>query len=160
MANWTTLLNSDDYLGVKKHIKNGADVNETNEAGESVLMQALHQRCSDELLELLIENGADLYAVDHEGVSVFESAITYNNLRMAERIIQEGIDVNVTKRASGFTPLMAAICYNRFDIVELLLRHGADPKATDRLGLDCVAYAKKTHRKKMLELLVNQDGTD
>jgi ankyrin repeat protein len=160
LANWTTLLNSDDYLGAKKHIKSGADVNETNEQGESLLMQALHQRCSDELLDLLVQNGADLFAVDHEGVSVFEAAITYNNIGMVKRIIEKGIDTNATKRTSGFTPLMAAICYNRIGIVELLLQHGADPAATDRLGLDCAAYARKTHRKKMLELLENANGTD
>lgn len=160
MASWTTLLSNDNYLGVKKQIKNGADINEANEQGETVLMQALHARCGDELLELLVQSGADLFATDHEGVSVFEAAITYNNQTMVERIIKEGIDTNATERASGFTPLMAAICYNRPAIAKLLLEHGANPMQTDRLGLTCADYARKTHRKKMLELLGEKDGAD
>lgn len=153
MSSWATLLQSDDYLGVKKYLKNGADVNEKNETGESVLAQALHLRCGDELLDLLVDAGADLFDADSEGVSVFDAAITYNNPRMVRRIIDAGIDVNETRRNSGFTPLMAAVCYNRREIVALLLEHGADKKLTDRQGLTGADYARKTHRKQMLELL-------
>ena len=153
MSSWATLLQSDDYLGVKKYLKNGADVNEKNETGESVLAQALHLRCGDELLDLLVEAGADLFDADSEGVSVFDAAITYNNPRMVRRIIDAGIDVNETRRNSGFTPLMAAVCYNRREIVALLLEHGADKTLTDRQGLTGADYARKTHRKQMLELL-------
>ena len=153
MSNWATLLHSDDYLGVKKYIKNGADVNEKNDTGESVIAQALHLRCSDELIDLLVEAGADLFDADNEGVSIFDVAITYNNPRMVRRIIDAGVDVNETRRNSGFTPLMAAVCYNRKEIVTMLLEHGADKSLRDRQGLTGADYAKKTHRKQMLELL-------
>ena len=80
-------------------------------------------------------------------------AITYNNPRMVKRIIEAGVDVNETRRNSGFTPLMAAVCYNRKEIVSMLLEHGADRALTDRKGLTGADYARKTHRKSMLELL-------
>jgi len=153
MSNWSALLQSDDYLGVKKYLKNGADVNEKNETGESVIAQALHLRCSNELLDLLVEAGADIFDADNEGVSVFDVAITYNNPQMVKRIIDAGIDVNETRRNSGFTPLMAAVCYNRKEIVTMLLDHGADKTRRDRQGLTGADYARKTHRKQMLELL-------
>ena len=153
MGNWATLLHSDDYLGVKKYLKNGADVNEKNDTGESVIAQALHMRCSDELLDLLVEAGADLFDTDHEGVSVFDVAITYNNPGMVKRIIDAGVDVNETRRNSGFTPLMAAVCYNRKEIVTMLLDHGADKTLRDRQGLTGADYARKTHRRQMLKLL-------
>lgn len=159
MSSWPALLQSDDYLGVKKHLKAGADVNEKSEHGESVLAQALRLRCDEAILELLVEAGADLFDADEEGVSVFDAAITYNNPEMVRRIIDAGVNVNETRRASGFTPLMAAVCYNRRDIVELLLRHGADRTLRDRLGLTGADYARKTHRKKMLALLGEEDGT-
>lgn len=155
MNGWHALLQNDDYLGVKKQIKSGGDLGERNEQGESVLAEALRLRCSNELLALLIENGADLYARDGEGVSVFEEAITYNNTYVVTRIIEAGIDVNETARTSGFTPLMAAVCYNRPEIVTLLLEHGANASRKDSKGLDSFDYARKTHRKKMLEILQN-----
>jgi len=153
MSNWSTLLQSDDYLGVKKYLTKGGDVNEKSEHGESVLSQALRLRCSDELLALLVEAGADLFDADEEGVSVFDCAITYNNPAMVQRIIDAGVNVNETRRGSGFTPLMAAVCYNRRTIVELLLANGADKTLRDGRGLNGADYARKTHRKQMLELL-------
>lgn len=153
MGNWSTLLQSNDYLGLKKHIKNGADVNEKGEHGESVLSHAIRLRCNEEIMELLVESGADLFDVDDEGVSVFDAAITYNSPLMVRRIIAAGVDVNETRRNSGFTPLMAAVCYNRREIVEMLLKSGADKTLRDRLGLTGADYAKKTHRKQMLKLL-------
>jgi uncharacterized protein len=153
MSNWSTLLQSDDYLGVKKYIRDGGNVNEKSEHGESVISQALRLRCGTELLELLIEEGADLFDADEEGVSVFDVAITYNNPEMVKRIIDAGVDVNETRRHSGFTPLMAAVCYNRKSIVTLLLECGADKTLTDKMGLTGADYARKTHRKQMLELL-------
>lgn len=158
MSNWSTLLQSDDYLGIKKYLKNGADVNEKSEHGESVIAQALRLRCNEEVLDLLVESGADLFDADEEGVSVFDVAITYNNPDMVKRIIDAGVDVNETRRNSGFTPLMAAVCYNRSAIVELLLKHGADTALRDKLGLTGADYARKTHRKKMLELLGEKEG--
>lgn len=153
MSKWSELLQSDDYLGVKKYLKNGADVNEKNDTGESVIAQAIRQRCSNELIALLVDAGADLFDTDNEGVSVFDEAITYNNPDMVKRIIDAGVDVNETRRSSGFTPLMAAVCYNRKSIVTLLLENGADKSQRDRLGLNSADYARKTHRKQMLELL-------
>ncbi len=153
MNEWMTLLQNDDYLGVKKHLKKGADVNAKNEQGESILAIALRLRCGDELLALLMREGADLFDRDNEGVSIFDAAITYNNLMTVRTILDAGIDVNDTGRQSGFTALMAAVCYNRKEIVELLLEHGADTALRDAKGLDCRDYARKTHRLKMLELL-------
>ena len=153
MNEWMTLLQNDDYLGVKKHLKNGADVNAKNEQGESILAIALRLRCDDEILALLMREGANLFDRDNEGVSIFDAAITYNNLMTVRKILEAGIDVNDTGRQSGFTALMAAVCYNRKEIVRMLLEHGADKTLTDAKGLDCRDYARKTHRKMMLELL-------
>ena len=159
MSSWSALLQSDDYLGVKKYLKTGADVNEKSEHGESVVAQALHLRCDEAILELLVEAGADLFDADNEGVSVFDVAITYNNFKMVRRIIDAGVDVNENRRGSGFTPLMAAVCYKRGDIVALLLENGADKTLKDKLGLTGADYARKTHRKKMLSMLGEEDGT-
>lgn len=157
MTEWTTLLQHDDYLGIKKHLKTGGDLKQRTESGESVLAMALRLRCSDEVLELLCEFGASLYDFDDEGVSVFDNAITYNSVMMVKKILDNGIDVNATRRGSGFTPLMAAVCYNRRAIVEMLLGAGADPRGTDNKGLDSLDYARRTHRKSMIPLLEAAD---
>ena len=64
MSTWIEFLKNDDFLSVKKCIKDGGDVNEANENGESVLANALRHSCDMDLLLLLIVAGADIYEFD------------------------------------------------------------------------------------------------
>ena len=153
MNKWLELLKTDDYLGMKKYIKNGADLQETNEAGESVLACALRAGCEEETLMLLIESGADIFDFDDEGVSVFDMAITYDNKFMVEYLIEKGININKTNRRSGFTALMAAACYGRTEIAKLLLEQGVQLDVRDSKGFSAVDFARKMNKKSVLELL-------
>jgi ankyrin repeat protein len=153
MNKWLELLKKDDYLGIKKYIKNGANIEETNEAGESVLACALRARCDFDTLMLLIDNGADKFDFDDEGVSIFDMAITYDNIEMVEYLLEQGVDVNTTSRRSGFTALMAAACYGRVEIVQILIKRGANQNATDSKGFKAVDFARKMNKKSILALL-------
>jgi len=153
MTKWLSILQNNDYIAAKQHIRDGGDLNATTEAGESVLAYALKNKCDQEMLELLIAGGADLYYRDDEGVSIFDFAITYNNMYIIQLLLEKGIDVNETSRKSGFTALMAAVCYNRSDIVKVLLDAGADVHAEDSKGLSALGFAKKMHKKRMIKLL-------
>lgn len=153
MNRWLELLKSDDYLGIKKHIKNGADLSKVNEAGESVLACALRAHCDKETVMLLIESGADIFDFDDEGVSIFDMAITYDNLDMVNYLIEKGYDVNKTTRKSGFTALMCAACYGRVEIAKVLLANGADQNVRDNKGFSAVDFARKMNKKSILELL-------
>jgi len=153
MNKWLELLKNDDYLGIKKYIKSGADLSETNEAGESVLACALRAGCDMEILMLLIESGADIFDFDDEGVSIFDMAVTYDNKEMILYLIEQGKDVNETTRKSRFTALMAAACYGRLEITKILLEHGADQGAKDSKGFTAVDFARKMNKKSILKLL-------
>ena len=153
MNAWLELLRNNDYLNVKKYIKDGGDLSETNDTGESVLACALRERCDMDLLTLLIEGGADVRDFDDEGVSVLDMAITYDNLEMVEYLIKEGIDVSATTRRSGFTPLMASSCYGRVEITRVLLQSGANQNAVDSKGFSAIDFARKMNKKSVLALL-------
>ncbi|MEO1938029.1 MAG: ankyrin repeat domain-containing protein [Sulfurimonas sp.] len=153
MNKWLELLRNDDYLGIKKYLRDGGDITETNEAGESVLACALRARCDMDTLMLLIDNGADIFHTDDEGVSVFDIAITYDNLEFVKYLVANGRDVNETLRRSGFTPLMAAACYGRVEIAKYLLEEGADQYAQDLKGFTAIDFARKMNKKSILSLL-------
>lgn len=153
MNKWLEILKNDDFLSAKKYIKDGADLNELNESGESVLACAIRARCDIDLLMLLIDSGADRDDFDDEGVSIFDMAITYDNIEMVKYLIEQGIDVNKTNRRSGFTPLMAAACYGRAEIAKLLLDSGASKEASDSKGFNATDFARKMNKKSVLELL-------
>ena len=161
MEQWNTLLKTNDYVGVKKYLKNGGNPNDVEENGESVICFALRYHCDQEIINLLIESGADIYHIDHEGVSVFDVAVTYNNLPLIEYLIHDGFDVNHATRNSGFTPLMGAVCYGRVDVIKKLLELGVDVQARDTYGFNAIDFARKMHKKSILTLLEGgNDGTD
>ena len=153
MNKWLELLRNNDYLGIKKYLRDGGDITETNEAGESVLACALRARCDMDTLMLLIDNGADIFHTDDEGVSVFDIAITYDNLEFVKYLVKNGRDVNETLRRSGFTPLMAAACYGRVEIAKYLLEEGANQYAQDLKGFTAIDFARKMNKKSILSLL-------
>ncbi|MFA6136709.1 MAG: ankyrin repeat domain-containing protein [Sulfurimonas sp.] len=153
MNKWLELLKNSDYLNAKKYLKDGASLSEENEAGESVLACAIRNRCDMNLLMLLIDSGADIFDFDNEGVSIFDMAITYDNIELVEYLIKHGVDVNKTKRRSGFTALMAASCYGRVQIVKILLEEGANQYAVDIKGFTAADFARKMNKKSVLELL-------
>ncbi len=153
MTKWLSILQNNDYLAAKKHIKDGGKLNARTEAGESVLAYALKSRVDQDMLELLIESGADLFYTDDEGVSIFDFAVTYNNIFMIELLLEKGKDVNDVTRKSGFTPLMAAVCYGRYDIFRVLLEAGADTSAVERKGMTALDFAKKMRKTSMIKLL-------
>jgi len=160
MEQWIELLKGNNYLGIKRYLKNGASPNESEENGESVLCFALRYHCDSEILDLLIEQGANTLHSDNEGVSVFDVAVTYNNIPLIEKLIQEGFDVNSSTRRSGFTPLMGAVCYGRIEVIKKLLDMGVDVNARDGQGFGAIDFARKMHKKGILALLQGaKDGT-
>lgn len=161
MEEWITLLKANDYLGIKKYLKSGGNPNEVEENGESVICFALRYHCDQEIIDLLIENGADVNHADNEGVSVFDVAVTYNNLTLIEQLIKNGFDVNHPTRQSGFTPLMGAVCYGRTEVIKKLLELGVDVHARDAYGFNAIDFARKMHKKSILDLLQGEkNGTD
>lgn len=153
MTEWIQLLEHNDYLGIKKYLKSGGDVGDENENGESVLVQAIRKKCDDDIIDLLLEHGADINDFDNEGVSVFDFAVMYNNGKIVDMLLEDGFDVNRTQRRSGFTPLMGAVCYGRTEFVKKILDAGADRLVTDSYGMNAYDYAKKMHKQSMMELL-------
>ena len=105
------------------------------------------------------ENGADIFDTDDEGVSVFDIAITYDNIEMVTYMIEQGKNVNDTTRKSGFTALMGAACYGRVEIVKILLENGADKNARDLKGFSAIDFARKMNKKSILELFDYDEKT-
>jgi len=153
MHKWIEILKNNDFIGAKQYIKHGADMNEENEQGESVLANAIRCQCDEDLLMLLIDNGSDIYDYDEEGVSIFDMAITYGNISIVKYILEKGFDVNNTKRKSGFTSLMCAACYGRAEIAKILLENGADIDARDSKGISATDFARKMNKKSVLQIL-------
>lgn len=88
---------------------------------------ALHKQIPLEIVEWLVERGADVNAANTYGTPLFKHA-AFGNYDICRFLIEHGADVNVTAHA-GHTPLFSAVSLRKCncDIVRLLLEHGADP---------------------------------
>lgn len=159
MQEWIKLLEDNDYIGIKKQIKSGADLEACNDHDESVLALAIKMKCDEDIIDLLIESGADIHHCDDEGVSMLDFAIAYNNYDLVKRLIEEGINIDETERHSGFTPLMGAVCYNRYEILKLLLEKKPDLSARDASGYTAYTFAKKMRKQKMMDILTEHEAS-
>ena len=130
----------DLYFAVRNgNIKKSADllacdsisVNQGNWLGDHPLVIAAyggHTR----IVEMLLQQGADIDARNCYGVTAFDLAILNGFNDIFHLLLSYGYDPYSNRSTDGlygWTPLYGAVAVNNFDITEFLLRNGADPNA-------------------------------
>ena len=145
----------DSLLGIKDALQEIEDINALQtESGDSVLRVAIKSGASLETFLFLIEQGADIFEVDEEGVGLIDDAIKKGRLDIVKVLVAKGIDPNSTKRKSGFTPLMAAMAYGDEPIARFLVKEcGVDVDVKDSFDKTASDYAKMTGYKHLLRIL-------
>lgn len=84
---------------------------------------ALHYSETPEITQCLIEAGADVNAIDHQGYTPLH---VVNSMECAKILINAGANVMATTTVKKYTPLH---CVRNLQIVKLLLENGADLNA-------------------------------
>jgi ankyrin repeat protein len=162
----TEAIENDSVAKMKSLIKSGADLNKPILIGEeyelddyddiSPLFYAIRKYASLDMIELLLENGVDLYELDSDGISALDMAIKFKRMDVIQFCIDKGFDLNTSKRKSGITPVMLAACFSNIEMMTLLLDNGAEVNCADRAGMSPKDYAKKLGQKKMIEFLTEK----
>ncbi|SFV53538.1 ankyrin repeat family protein [hydrothermal vent metagenome] len=163
MNELTQAIENDSIAKLKSLLQEGADLNKPILIGEeydleeydeiSPLFYAIRKYASLEMIELMLENGVDLYVTDSDGISALDMAIKFKRKEIIQYCIDKGMELNRTKRKSGILPIMLAACFSDTELIEMLLEHGADINATDASGMSAKDYAKKLGQKKMVSFL-------
>ena len=159
----TEAIENDSIAMLKKLQSQGVDLQKPIIIGEeydleeydeiSPLFYAIRKQASLELIEFLIDAGADLLAVDDDGISALDTAIKFKRKDVVKLCIERGADLNATGRKSGILPVMLAACFSDTELMQLLLDAGADINAVDKSGMSALDYARKLGQKKMVEYL-------
>jgi len=111
-----------------------------------------------DIVNKLIENGADINIKDKYGSTALRWAIVGDNKDIALLLIKKGIDFKI-KDESGHTALDIAVRKNKYDIAHILINKGADIDNRNDKGYTPLHAAILFNHYKIAELLI-ENGAD
>ena len=166
MSAMSEAIENDSVAKVKALLKEGVDINKPIIIGEeydlddydtiSPLFYAIRKYASIEMIELMLEHGANLHERDSDGISALDVAIKFKRKDVIQFCLDRGFEINVSKRKSGITPVMLAACFPDIEMMQMLIDKGGDINASDKSGMAPKDYARKLGQKKMVEFLTQR----
>jgi len=147
-----------DVAKVKTLISNNKElIHMKSEKGQAPLHLAV-QNGSQEIIELLISQGADINAKDGEGNTPLITAIALKKTDTARFLLSKGADVRI-KNAQEMAPLILALRYGLSELVEPILDSGQDINERFEGNMSILLMATLSGNKEAIELLVDR-GAD
>lgn len=115
------------------------------------------------IVRLLIDNKADIHAVDADARTPLHIASETGNTAVASLLIEYNADVN-QRDEEGFSPLQSAVEERQSDIVPMLVAHKADIDQRDAVGASALHIAALVgdtiSMKKLIEYKADVDAVD
>lgn len=134
---------------VKKLLEKGADPSILDSHGKNALVKAC-ERGYDSIVDILLERSTSL-----DKDKGLLAAAAYDQLHIAQKLVQSGADVNAQDEKSQ-SPLIVASSKGHTSICEYLLQHGADVTPKDDQGGTALYRACENGHLAVVKLLVEQ----
>jgi len=115
----------------------------------------LHWACMRahwDVVEYLIEKGADLNVIGGDGGAPLNWAAHHDNVKIVKLMIAKGAKLNVQNQW-GMTELHTAIWRGCIHVVEFLLDHSSDPAIKTNEGWTAMHYAFRSGHDNIIDLL-------
>ncbi len=142
-----------DKTAVAEAIQLGANVNQPTAWGVTPLGWAI-ERGKIDIVPLLLGAGADVNVLSRQGESPLDLAIKeYEDLALAQLLIQKDADINRQDEEDGSTLLMWAIENNKPEIVSFLLNNNANTNLEDNFDETALDIAKRYGYTTIISLL-------
>ena len=115
-----------DFKLAKELITKGADVNQKDSSGNSLLIVS-SANGSAEMVQLLLSSGAALDAVDaNMKATALHAAAYLGHPEVMKLLVDKGIDLNIQGPYNGYTALHDAVLQNNIEGVKILVESEAD----------------------------------
>ncbi len=129
-----------DVEGLKQYLDQGANLEQPDETGETLLISGALAGQSA-VVEILISRGANIHARNRKGLTALHAAAYAGHLEVATLLIRSGADVTDSENRLSTTPLHLAAEENQLAVVELLLAKGAAVEAEEMNGYTAITQA-------------------
>ena len=133
----------------------GANLEATTRIGQHTPLHVAGRSGQAEVVQALLEAGADPHAESSSGATPLHLAAQAGNAAAVAALLDHGADVNARERTWGQTPLMFAAASNRLGPVNVLMERGADLEVATRVvdlpALDAMDRAAAARRKQVLD---------
>jgi ankyrin repeat protein len=123
-------------------------------SGWTALMYAAHQGWLD-VVQLLLQHGADTNAVGSDGRSALAAAVQSNSVAVVQALIDHGADISATN-SIGQNVLFHAAREGHVYMLEFLAQRGLSVSAVDNLGRTLLMVAAANEYKPAVEWLLQQ----
>ena len=121
--------------------------------GDSALLDAAKKGNLGRVQKLLSPENINCRDSQGRNSTPLHLAAGYNNLEVAEFLLENGADVNAQDKG-GLIPLHNASSYGHLDIAALLIRHNTVVNATDKWGFTPLHEAAQKGRTQLCALLL------
>uniref|UniRef100_A0A671XB07 Ankyrin-1 n=1 Tax=Sparus aurata TaxID=8175 RepID=A0A671XB07_SPAAU len=135
------------------HIKNGIDINTSNQNGLNGLHLASKEGHVKMVLELL-HTGIELEATTKKGNTALHIAALAGQEKVVAELVSYGANVNAQSH-KGFSPLYMAAQENHLEVVKFLLENGANQSLPTEDGFTPLAVALQQGHENVVALLIN-----
>jgi ankyrin repeat protein len=130
-----------NFAGVRQFVSSGASVDFEDELGYTPSIRCCMDGHAD-ILQYLIEHGADSGLADSNGFTPLHAAAVNNNPKCVTVLLRDGVELNAITNSLGYTAIWWASRCGYLSIVKLLDEGGAD---MDRYLLTYLLTYLRTH---------------
>ncbi len=140
-------VNSGNLSVLKMILKRHPDLSEEDIAGDTALdllftRGYLEEETGNAILKLMIDNGADVNAKDHNGTSILIRAVEHKLTEAAIYLIKSGSNVSESD-FDGMTTLHHAVVLGSIELVKAIVERNVDLNAKTLSGDTPLSYAYK-----------------
>jgi cytohesin len=151
MSNTTNIKSYKEFIGESFFPEGHDQVPEGSRPGDS--LESAVKENNVELIEILLNKGADPNTPTQNGMTPLELAIRNGNADVVQLLIDFGADPQQEGQRSRMTPLHKAVAGGSTDVIDVLLANGADPFAVDLEGTSPVDLAREMGRDDIADRL-------
>ena len=137
-------------------LKAGADTNIALDDSSGIcLMYAANKECSKEVLQVIIEHGADVNATNKHNVTALWRACNKSNTDAINVLLNAGADTNIALDNGGTCLMQAVYKYCSKEVLQAIIDHGSDVNTTDKWNITALWEACDKSNTDAINVLLN-----